>query len=124
MVARGTVTNVTLQVRSRDVAVGIKFTGLFKVPVDGVYTFWTRSDDGSQLSLGDPLRLPGLGRTNLPTARKFVPGQWTGQDYQWRRVEAEGVITHVRQVFQSVTVELAFGAGRPESFWPWGPSGQ
>ena len=34
---------------------GIKFTGFVKVPAEGLYTFYTKSDDGSRLYLGDRL---------------------------------------------------------------------
>jgi S1-C subfamily serine protease len=34
---------------------GLKFTGFVKVPADGVYFFYTKSDDGSQLYIGDRL---------------------------------------------------------------------
>lgn len=41
--------------RTREVEVGIAFAGYIEVPRDGVYTFYTRSDDGSSLSIGDTL---------------------------------------------------------------------
>jgi len=34
---------------------GLKFTGLVKVPAEGVYFFYTKSDDGSRLYIGDRL---------------------------------------------------------------------
>jgi hypothetical protein len=34
---------------------GLKFTGLVKVPAEGVYLFYTRSDDGSRLYIHDRL---------------------------------------------------------------------
>jgi len=34
---------------------GLKFTGFVKVPADGLYFFYTSSDDGSRLSIGDQL---------------------------------------------------------------------
>jgi len=34
---------------------GIKFTGYVKAPADGLYTFYTKSDDGSRLYIGDQL---------------------------------------------------------------------
>ena len=37
------------------VGYGIKFTGFVKVPAEGLYTFYTKSDDGSRLYLGDRL---------------------------------------------------------------------
>jgi hypothetical protein len=34
---------------------GLKFTGFVKVPADGIYFFYTKSDDGSRLYIGDRL---------------------------------------------------------------------
>ena len=34
---------------------GLKFTGFVEVPADGLYTFSTRSDDGTKLYIGDDL---------------------------------------------------------------------
>ena len=42
----------TLSVRSREENYGLRFTGYISVPTDGVYTFYTSSDDGSKLLIG------------------------------------------------------------------------
>jgi alpha-L-fucosidase len=34
---------------------GVEYTGFINIPVDGVYTFYTASDDGSRLFIGDKL---------------------------------------------------------------------
>ncbi len=34
---------------------GFRFTGFIKIPKDGVYTFFTKSDDGSQLFIGEKM---------------------------------------------------------------------
>ncbi|ARK09617.1 PA14 domain-containing protein [Fibrella sp. ES10-3-2-2] len=41
-----------LTVRSRDSNYGIRYAGYITVPTDGVYTFYTYSDDGSKLLIG------------------------------------------------------------------------
>ena len=41
-----------LAVRSRDNDYGVRFSGYVTVPTDGVYTFYTSSDDGSKLFIG------------------------------------------------------------------------
>ncbi|WP_227686916.1 right-handed parallel beta-helix repeat-containing protein [Spirosoma arboris] len=51
-VKSGTTTTVSLSVRSRDSSYGLRFTGYISVPTDGVYTFYTNSDDGSKLLIG------------------------------------------------------------------------
>jgi hypothetical protein len=51
-VKTGTVTNVDLTPRNRNEDFGFRFTGYIQVPTDGVYTFYTSSDDGSKLYIG------------------------------------------------------------------------
>ncbi|GAB3805623.1 hypothetical protein GCM10028819_39220 [Spirosoma humi] len=41
-----------LSVRNRDDNFAIRYTGYISVPADGVYTFYTNSDDGSKLLIG------------------------------------------------------------------------
>ncbi|MBO0953373.1 PA14 domain-containing protein, partial [Fibrella forsythiae] len=41
-----------LTVRSRTENYGLNYTGYVNVPTDGVYTFYTYSDDGSKLLIG------------------------------------------------------------------------
>jgi len=41
--------------RSRGDSFALRFTGYLEVPTDGLYTFYTSSDDGSRLSLGTEL---------------------------------------------------------------------
>lgn len=40
---------------AREEKCGLMYTGYIRIPVDGVYTFSTTSDDGSELSIGDTL---------------------------------------------------------------------
>ncbi|MEZ0486599.1 PA14 domain-containing protein [Fibrella aquatica] len=42
-----------LTVRSRPENYGLRYTGFVRVPADGVYTFYTNSDDGSKLFIGN-----------------------------------------------------------------------
>ncbi len=49
----GTVASFDLTPRARDDQYGFYFTGFVRVPHDGVYTFYTSSDDGSRLYIGD-----------------------------------------------------------------------
>jgi signal transduction histidine kinase len=109
----GIVTNFNLQVRTRDTNVGLVFTGYLKVLRAGVYTLWTKSDDGSKLSLDDLcLRLKILGSATLPSPRPLSPGQSVleEQEYQWS--EMEGLVTSVSQLPQGASIEIAYGAGR------------
>ncbi|OUJ69900.1 FG-GAP-like repeat-containing protein [Hymenobacter crusticola] len=51
----GTTTAFELTAQQRDYAFSFQFTGYVTVPTDGVYTFYTNSDDGSLLYIGNTL---------------------------------------------------------------------
>ncbi len=51
----GTVNNFDLSPRNRDDNFGFRFTGYINVPADGIYAFYTNSDDGSKLYIGNTL---------------------------------------------------------------------
>ncbi len=51
----GTVTNFSLAPRNRNDQFAFRFTGYVQVPADGLYTFYTSSDDGSKLYIGNTL---------------------------------------------------------------------
>jgi hypothetical protein len=50
---KGITAAINLSKRQRDERIGFKFEGMIKVPVDGIYTFYTESNDGSKLFIGD-----------------------------------------------------------------------
>ncbi|MGQ0627817.1 MAG: alpha-L-fucosidase [Phycisphaerales bacterium] len=54
-VSRGITPAFDLARRPRDRNFGMRFTGFVTVPSDGVYRFFTTSDDGSTLHIGDTL---------------------------------------------------------------------
>ncbi|MBD0254853.1 MAG: hypothetical protein ICV83_03965, partial [Cytophagales bacterium] len=49
----GSLANFSLTARNRNDNFGFRYTGFVQVPADGVYAFFTSSDDGSKLSIGD-----------------------------------------------------------------------
>jgi hypothetical protein len=49
----GPINNFDIGIREQNDRFGFRFTGLIEVPVDGDYTFYTSSDDGSFLDIGD-----------------------------------------------------------------------
>ncbi|PRY40123.1 putative secreted protein (Por secretion system target) [Spirosoma oryzae] len=52
-VKTGTAGQVDLSPRSRDQNYGLRFTGYINAPADGSYTFYTTSDDGTKLYIGN-----------------------------------------------------------------------
>lgn len=54
-VKTGTVTNFDISPRTQNDNFGFRYTGYVNVPADGVYTFYTSSDDGSKLYIGSAL---------------------------------------------------------------------
>ncbi len=111
VVKQGITTNFDLGVRTRDTEVGLVFSGYFKAPRDGDYTFWSKSDDGSKLFIGAPFRLTKLGKQAMPVPENFNSSQFDSKGLELRWVAAEGIVTDVRQVFDGVNIELNFGAG-------------
>lgn len=53
VVAPGTVTQPTLSIRKRDEGWAARFSGYYLAAADGDYTFFTASDDGSRLLIGN-----------------------------------------------------------------------
>lgn len=54
-VKTGTATGFSLAPRNRDENFGFRYTGYVQVPTSGLYTFYTNSDDGSKLYIGNQL---------------------------------------------------------------------
>ncbi len=55
LVKKGMIANFSFAPRNRGEHFGFLYSGFVRVPVDGVYTFFTDSDDGSRLYIGDEL---------------------------------------------------------------------
>jgi signal transduction histidine kinase len=113
-VKMGAAANFELGVRTRDPEVAIQFAGYVRVPLDGVYTFWTSSDDGSRLYIDETkLQLAVTGSAALPAPRRISPGQALGEedDCQWTEVEGTAVSLHSRPS-GTLEIELSSGAKR------------
>jgi len=52
-VQNGIASRFDLSYRQRDDSIGFRFSGYIRVPRDGIYTFYSRSDDGSRLRVAD-----------------------------------------------------------------------
>ena len=110
-VKAGTTTNFDLSVRSRDQAVGLQFTGYLELPQEGRYTFWSKSDDGSRLFIGESvLRLSPLGPAAMPPPRPIKPGQLLSEAEECQWAQAEGTVTFVHGD-PSGGLEVQLGAG-------------
>lgn len=48
-------TDFSFDGRIRNERFGFRYSGSINIPVEGVYTFFVRSDDGSRLRIGDTL---------------------------------------------------------------------
>ena len=66
IVRNGTTSDFDISLRDRDDNFGFRYTGYVEVPENGEYTFYTDSDDGSRLYIGDELVVdnPGLHAAN------------------------------------------------------------
>lgn len=54
-VKTGIVSTLNLSQRNKNDQYGFRFTGYIQIPTDGIYTFYSSSDDGSQLYIGSTL---------------------------------------------------------------------
>jgi signal transduction histidine kinase len=110
-VAAGQVANFDLNVRTRDADVGLQFIGYLQVDEAGFYTFWTKSDDGSRLFLGNaPLSLKMLGASPLPAPREIQPGQPLNGDEDCFWATVKGTVTSLH-VYPGGTAEMELTAG-------------
>jgi len=120
----GTVSNFDLRVMTKPEHVGICFTGFLDVPRDGLYTFYTTSDDGSRLFVGRPsLQLKAVGRTTFPKPQSLVVGQTLlrGADSQWAEVEGKEPENQLQANRQQVLHSPP--ALQPDSTTPGAPIG-
>ncbi len=109
----GAVSNFDLGVISRSEHVGLQFTGYLQVPRAGLYTFYLRSDDGSQLFIGEQLLgLEVIGRVELPKPRRMIIGQTLSEEKDYRWVEVEGKVTFVSERKDGWDLELTSETGR------------
>jgi signal transduction histidine kinase len=109
----GTVSNFDLNVMSRTEHVGLQFTGYIQIPRDGLYTFYLKSDDGSQLFIGEQsFRLEVIGQAKLPKPHKMIIGQALSEGGDYQRVEVEGKVTFANERKDELDLELTSETGR------------
>ncbi len=112
----GISTNFDLRLISRPEHVALRFSGWLKVPRDGFYTFYSRSDDGSRVFAGtDTCAITAVGDGRLaafPAARRIAVGQPLGEGGDCRWAEVEGTVKFASEQGSGVVLELTSGTGR------------
>jgi len=70
--AEGVAPRFTARLGQREEGYGLRFTGYLRVPRSGVYCFYTRSDDGSRLIVGDTVVVDNDGVHTMKEASGMV----------------------------------------------------
>jgi len=105
----GTCSNFDLSVKTREDYVAMVYNGLIQIRTNGLYTFYLRSDDGSQLDLqNSAVLLDVLGSTNLALPRQWDSTRRADRPF-W--TAAEGTITFLGRIPEGLFVELKTDAG-------------
>ncbi|MGA2248203.1 MAG: hypothetical protein ABSH48_24735, partial [Verrucomicrobiota bacterium] len=95
-VKTGATSNFDLSVTTRHEHVALAFDGLIQIDADGLYTFYIRSDDGSQLFIkNNPPRLTLGGAGSRPAAQAIAVRQPLFSDAGAIWAEVEGTLTFV-----------------------------
>lgn len=114
---QGVISHFDISGRTRPDNVAILFNGYIEVPADGLYTFWTKSDDGSKLFIGDSaIRLDILGTAPLPPEPMvhIIPSQSVFEAQGYQTAEVEGTVSFVNEQDDLVFLDLNSSTGRTE----------
>jgi signal transduction histidine kinase len=107
-VKTGVTDNFDLKVRTSNEGVGLIFDGFIEVNQDGFYTFYLRSDDGSQLFIDDfPTQLTVTGSGSVPEPRRMEIGQPLPGESGAVAAEVEGNVTFLGRHSYGTELELA-----------------
>jgi signal transduction histidine kinase len=104
----GTVLNFDVSPKTRNEDVGMQFDGFLNVPRDGVYTFYLKSDDGSDLFVGDnkPVRLEVLGSDGIVEPPSIAPHRNLVNEQNSFWAELEGDVTFVGEHSGAAELEV------------------
>lgn len=94
---RGRCATFDLSVAKRRDGFGLEFTGYYKAPENGIYQFWTRSDDGSRLFIDSELVVDSDG----PHSAQFAGG-FTALKQGYHEIKVlyfEGQVDEVLEVY-------------------------
>jgi signal transduction histidine kinase len=109
----GTVNNFDLGVITQPEHIGLCFTGFLNVPQNGLYTFYTTSDDGSRLFVGEPtLQLKVVGQAAFPKPQPLAIGHTLREDEIGQWVQVEGKVTFASEGPGILKLELSAETGR------------
>jgi signal transduction histidine kinase len=109
----GTVQNFDLSVIPRSEHVGLVFTGFLEIPKDGLYKFFTKSDDGSRLYVGIPtIRAEAIGTSQWPAPKKVAVGQNLLETERNQWIQIEGKVSFARKLPSGMHLEISAGAAR------------
>ena len=109
-----------LILRNREDGYGFRYTGYLEAPVDGIYTFWTTSDDGNTFSIGDTLLINNDGPHSSQERVGYI-GHKAGKHpitmdfYDVAGTEVLGLAWKYPGILskQSVTINRYFRIGQP-----------
>jgi signal transduction histidine kinase len=111
----GTVENFDLGVLPQPEHVGLVFTGLLEVTNDGLYKFFTKSDDGSRLYVTGPkMHVDIIGKSEWPLPKKVAIGQILIESERNQWSEIEGKVSLARKELNGARLELGAGSARIE----------
>ena len=112
-VKSGIVERFDAGVSTRAENVGLVFNGYIDIPRDGLYRFFLTSDDGSQLSVGQPsVTAELLGTNRVPQPQRLTFGNVfaNGGTSVWGQLE--GTVTYVARRSVGLDLELTSGIGK------------
>ncbi|MCS7337584.1 MAG: ATP-binding protein [Verrucomicrobiae bacterium] len=115
--ATGVCGNFDLNVIPRTNRIAVRFSGYFLSPEPGLYTFYLRSDDGSQLFVGKPtIKLDMLGPGKLPEPQRVLPGQPMSAPTEllWAVTEGRVVLVSATRTCHQLELASDIGAARAE----------
>jgi len=113
----GQAKNFELDNLPRNEHVGLSFSGYLETDKDGLYIFYTTSDDGSRLYVGEPsLRLDVTGSATLPDPGSLVNHRTSLAAETGRWVQVEGKVTFASQQPDGLSLELVTSVGRMRAF--------
>ncbi len=108
----GTAHGFDLSVVTNSEHVGICYTGFLQAPRNGLYRFYTTSDDGSRLFAGAPtLQVSAVGPASFPEPTPSLIGEpWKEDRNRW--VEVEGKVTFISEEPDILKLEVMSETGR------------